>query len=96
MRFLTATGGGCDIPAGLHSLLADALSHQYVGVVEILEEFGEERVTISLDGRLDSGEDLFVQPLDCPVLSRYGGTPERITGRGFGHYGIGSDMSRRC
>src|SRR5659263_266846 len=46
-------GAGCDVPAGLHRLFADALAEQEVGVVEILEEIGEERVTVRDDRFLD-------------------------------------------
>jgi hypothetical protein len=35
-----------DIPARLDGLLADALSHKQIGVVEVLEELGEERITV--------------------------------------------------
>ena len=37
------------IPACLHRLLADPLPKVNVGVVEVLEEFGEERVAVLLD-----------------------------------------------
>src|SRR3984893_11007584 len=56
-------GGGCNIPTGLYSLFAYELSNQNVGIVEILEEFGEECVTVLPDGGLHSSEDVFVHAL---------------------------------
>src|ERR1039458_2962141 len=53
-------GGSCDVPAGLDGLIANALAQQEVRVVEILEEIGEERVTVCGDGLLDSLEDTAV------------------------------------
>src|SRR5580704_7041784 len=56
-------GPGCDIPTGLDGLLADELSHQHVGVIKILEEFGEERETVCLNGGFDSSKNVFVHTL---------------------------------
>src|ERR1035441_7028472 len=53
-------GASCDVPAGLDGLIANALAQQEVRVVEILEEIGEERVTVCGDGILDSLEDAAV------------------------------------
>ncbi len=50
-------GRGCDVPARLHGLLADALAQQLIGIVEILEEFGEKGVAIRGDGFFYSIED---------------------------------------
>jgi hypothetical protein len=44
----------------LDGLFADALAQQDVSIVEILEEIGEERVTVGSDGFLDSLEDTAV------------------------------------
>src|ERR1700688_58423 len=49
-------GSGCDVPASLDGLLADALAQQKIRVVEILEKVGEERVAVRGDGFLDSLE----------------------------------------
>jgi len=38
---------GGDIPTGLDDLLTDALTQEQIGIVEILEEFAEENVSIS-------------------------------------------------
>jgi hypothetical protein len=43
-------------------LLADELSHQFVGVVKILKEFGKEHLTVFLNGGLEPNEDAFVPP----------------------------------
>ena len=56
-------GAGSDVPAGLHRLFADALTEQEVCIVEILEEIGEERVTVCGDRFLDSLEDTAVHAL---------------------------------
>src|SRR5579871_221281 len=55
----TSRGGSnrSDIPAGLNRLLADPLSEILVGVVEVFEEIGEERVTVSAHLFLDSFEN---------------------------------------
>lgn len=55
-----AGGGGsdaCDAEAGLNGLFADAFAEQNVGVVEILEKFGEEGVAVGRDGSLNAFED---------------------------------------
>src|SRR5205807_8870190 len=49
-------GGGRHVPVSLDCLFADTLTQQQVGVVEILEEAGEERVTVGCHGLLDAGE----------------------------------------
>src|SRR6266852_1495503 len=56
-------GAGCDIPASLDGLFADALTQEKVRVVEILEKLGEERVTICDNGFLDAFEDSAVYAL---------------------------------
>ena len=33
-------GAGCDVPAGLHRLVADALTEQEVGDIDIVERAG--------------------------------------------------------
>src|SRR6267154_22970 len=38
---------GRDVPIGLNRLLADTLSQEHVGVVDILEETGEEGIPVS-------------------------------------------------
>src|SRR4029077_3354164 len=50
-------GAGCNVPASLDRLFADALSQKEVCVVEILEKLGEERVAICDDGFLNAIED---------------------------------------
>src|SRR5882762_4816588 len=54
---------GCNVPARLDGLFADAHTQQDVGVVEILEELGEERVTICNNGFLNAIEDSTVYAL---------------------------------
>src|SRR5882672_7489835 len=54
---------GCDVPASLDDLFTDALAQQEVGVVEILEKLGEERVAVCGNGLLDSFEDTAVNAL---------------------------------
>ena len=49
-------GGGRHVPVSLDCLFADTLTQQQVGVVEILEEAGEERVTVGGHGVLDAGK----------------------------------------
>src|SRR6266478_4915295 len=56
-------GAGCDVPASLDRLLADALPQEEIGVVEILKKFGEECVTVGDDGFLDAIEDTTVHAL---------------------------------
>src|SRR5579863_4752538 len=56
-------GAGCDIPARLDGLFANALAQQDIRVVEILEKLGEERVTVCDDGFLDPVEDIAVHAL---------------------------------
>src|SRR6266851_5715366 len=56
-------GACCDVPARLNGLFADALAQQEICVVEILKEFGEERVTVCRDGLLDPLEDTAVHAL---------------------------------
>src|SRR5258708_32634628 len=56
-------GAGRHVPTGLHSLFADAFAQQEIGVVEILEKLGEERVTVRGDGLLDALEDRAVYAL---------------------------------
>src|SRR6266852_6029905 len=56
-------GAGSEIPAGLHRLFADALAQENIRVVEILEEFGEERVTVCGDRFLDAVEHTAVHAL---------------------------------
>src|SRR6266852_7638534 len=54
-----ARGGGSSgrhVPVSLDCLFADTLTQQLVGVVEILEEAGEERVTVGGHGVLDAGK----------------------------------------
>src|SRR5580704_11727741 len=59
-RYASKTGrggsAGGHIPASLNGLLADTLTQQRVGVVEILEKVGEEGVTVCSDSFLDSLE----------------------------------------
>jgi hypothetical protein len=51
-------GGGCrHVPASLDGLFADTLTQQQIGVVEILEEAGEERVAVDGDGLLAYARD---------------------------------------
>src|SRR3984893_13731612 len=52
-----------EIPASLDGLFADALAQQQVRVVEVLEEFGEERIAICSDGFLDPLEDAAIHAL---------------------------------
>jgi hypothetical protein len=40
-------GIGRDVPTGLNGLFANALSQQYVGVVEILKESAEESIPVT-------------------------------------------------
>src|SRR5215467_3599785 len=47
-------GARRDIPCGLNGLLADALSQQLIGVVEVLEKLGEEGIAVSNDGSLNA------------------------------------------
>src|SRR6266853_100513 len=54
---------GGSVPASLDNLFADALTQQKVRVVEILEEFSEERVTICDDRFLDAIEDSAIHAL---------------------------------
>src|SRR5207253_10745959 len=49
-------GGGRHVPVSLDYLFADVLTQQQVAVVEILEEAGEERVTVGGHGVLDAGK----------------------------------------
>src|SRR5437899_916990 len=49
-------GGGRHVPVSLDCLFADTLTQQQVGVVEVLEEAGEERVTVGGHGVLDAGK----------------------------------------
>ena len=56
-RLAVAEAARRDIPARLDGLFADALAQQAIGVVEILEKLGEERVTVRGDGLLDTLED---------------------------------------
>src|SRR5213594_4553381 len=55
----TCSGGGArsDVPARLYNLLADARAQILVGIVEILEELGEERIAVRQDSLLN--------PLEC-------------------------------
>src|SRR5260370_5460997 len=46
-------GSGCDVPTGMNRLVAELLTELDVGVVEILEKLGEERVTVCHHGFLD-------------------------------------------
>src|ERR1035441_1530298 len=52
-----------DVPARLDGLFADTLAQQEIGIVEILEEFGEERVTVLGDSFLDPVENTTVHAL---------------------------------
>ena len=56
-------GAGCNVPARLDGLFADALTQEDIRVVEILEKLGEERLTIGDDGFLDAFEDSAVHAL---------------------------------
>src|SRR5579859_678004 len=56
-------GAGCDIPASVDGLFADALSQQEIGVVEILEKLGEERVPVGGNGFLNPLEDTAIHAL---------------------------------
>src|SRR5216684_6658817 len=56
-------GAGCNVPASLDGLFADALTQEDVRVVEILEKLGEERVAICDDGFLDAIEDSAIHAL---------------------------------
>src|ERR1700691_2931014 len=56
-------GPGRHIPASLDGLLADTLAQQEIRVIEILEELGEECVTIGGDVFLDPFEDTAVYAL---------------------------------
>jgi hypothetical protein len=49
-------GAGCDVPVGLNRPLADALAQELVAVVEILEEAGEECLSIGGHGFFDPGK----------------------------------------
>src|SRR5579872_6079117 len=54
---------GGDVPACLHGLFADALTQELIGVVEVLEELGEEGEAVGGDGLLDAFEDGVVHAL---------------------------------
>ena len=56
-------GTGCQVPAGLNSLFADPFAQQEVGVIEILEKFGEKGVTVRDDSFLNTFEDATVYAL---------------------------------
>src|ERR1019366_508404 len=49
-----------DVPTGLDGLFAHALAQQEIRVIEILEEIGEECITVCSDSFLDSLEDASV------------------------------------
>ena len=73
-------GAGRDVPTGLDDLFADTLSQEYVGVVEILKETGEEGIPVSSYRLLYPANTLPSTPSGLSVaFSRYGGTPEIIT-----------------
>src|SRR5215467_4919849 len=50
-------GARCDIPAGLNGLLADALSQQLIGIVEVLEKLRKKGIAVSNDGFLNALEN---------------------------------------
>src|SRR6266852_5697911 len=54
-------GGGRHVPVSRDCLFADTLTQQQVGVVEILEEAGEERVTVGGHSVLDAGKYTGIQ-----------------------------------
>lgn len=46
--------GACGhVPTGLHGSLTDGLSHVNIGIKEVLEELGKERITVRGDGSLN-------------------------------------------
>src|SRR5664280_3020094 len=49
-----------DVPTGLNGLFANALAQQEIRVIEILEEIGEECITVCSDSFLDSLENTAV------------------------------------
>src|SRR5579859_4107379 len=54
-------GGGRHVPVSRDCLFADTLTQQQVGVVEVLEEAGEERITVGGHSVLDAGKYTRIQ-----------------------------------
>src|SRR5215472_10882985 len=71
---------GSGVPTRLHRLLAYPLAQVNVGVVEVLEKFGKERVTIRGHCLLNSLKHGASTPSGLsPVFNKNGGTPLMIT-----------------
>src|ERR1019366_5940703 len=56
-------GARCNVPARLDGLFTYTLAQQEIGIVEILEKLGEERVAVCDDGFLDTLENTAVHAL---------------------------------
>src|SRR6266404_6633499 len=73
-------GASTDVPASLHGLFAHTLPQEDVSIVEILEELGEERITVSGHRFLDPSKDAAIHTLRVVArLEQERGTPEMIT-----------------
>src|SRR5712671_3501654 len=57
-------GARRDVPTGLDDFFADTLSQEHVGVVEILEETGEEGIPVSSYRLLDPVEDIGINAFE--------------------------------
>ena len=86
---------GCDVPAGVHGFLAEARrAQERVRVVEVLEEFREERVPVRGDRFGESVEDLLRNAVRVVVRlqeERFQGSQER--GPGHARRTIGAQVA---
>ena len=77
-------GARRDVPTGLDDLFADTLSQEYVGVIEILKQTGEEGIPVSSYRLSDPGEHAAIHALEVvrrlEQVRRYAGNDH-----GFAH-----------